>query len=178
MIGLNELISSRIRTYVRFFQTVSTGHLSPGLSRLACAARSQGAAPTPSSASRPDAASMRTDSDHARPSSDSPTGRPETVPIGTVIEGYPATAAIEYPAPRKLSPFTWSISHAGPVVKHRERVEMLAAERKVDPLRAGLLDAALPRLFVLRVRERTRARRTLEEVLTEQRKLRLGELAG
>ena len=49
---------------------------------------------------------MSTDSDHARPRKERPTGSPETVPIGSVMDGYPATAAIEYPAPRKLSPFT------------------------------------------------------------------------
>src|SRR2546427_4691806 len=50
---------------------------------------------------------------HARPKNEIPTGRPKAKPAGTLMFGYPATAAaLELPPP-KWSPSTRSVIHAG-----------------------------------------------------------------
>src|SRR4029079_13008382 len=50
---------------------------------------------------------------HARPMKLTPTGNPKTNPAGTVMGGYPATAAIVELPPVSWSPSTRSVSHAG-----------------------------------------------------------------
>src|SRR5439155_6112213 len=52
-------------------------------------------------------------SPYGRPMNDTPTGRPKTKPTGSVTLGYPATAAGVELLPRKWSPLTRSIVHAG-----------------------------------------------------------------
>src|SRR5262249_20703504 len=55
----------------------------------------------------------------ARPKNEIPTGNPRTYPAGTVMCGYPATAATVDgldTSPPKLSPLTRSVSDAGPDV--------------------------------------------------------------
>src|ERR1022692_4065261 len=60
---------------------------------------------------------MSTPSLHARPKNEIPTGSaPHANPAGTVTLGYPATAAAVELCPAALSPFTKSVTHAGPPV--------------------------------------------------------------
>ena len=56
-----------------------------------------------------------------------------------------------------------------------KRVKVLSVEREVDP-RARQLDTAGSGVFVFRFLERTGARGTFENVLTEERELRVGAL--
>src|SRR6202050_4156564 len=53
---------------------------------------------------------------HALPKNEIPTGKPATNPAGTVMWGYPAIAAGLELDPRAGSPFTRSVTHAGPLV--------------------------------------------------------------
>ena len=63
------------------------------------------------------ASPSRAGSLHAEPKKEIPTGSPATNPAGTVICGYPATAAgCEHIPDAYESPLTGSLSHAGPVV--------------------------------------------------------------
>src|SRR5580692_5084993 len=60
---------------------------------------------------------ISTPSLHARPKNEIPTGSaPNANPAGTVTLGYPATAAPLELCPAALSPFTRSVTHAGPPV--------------------------------------------------------------
>jgi len=52
----------------------------------------------------------------ARPKNERPTGNPKIIPAGSVIDGYPATAAMDELPPRPPSPANNSMAWAGPVV--------------------------------------------------------------
>ena len=75
-------------------------------------------------------------SDQAGPMNDTPTGRPRTNPAGTVMCGYPATdvtvdGADEFA--KELSPFTRSVSHAGPPLGASSASTFLLAKTRSSP---------------------------------------------
>ena len=105
-----------------------------------------------------------------------PTGRPKTHPAGSVIVGYPATAAGDELLPENESPLTRSVMWAGPFVRTIERVELVSGKHRVDALLPHEIAALRQRLEIGLVGERALLGRLLHDLLTEERHLTVGVL--
>ena len=92
---------------------------------------------------------------HARPKNDSPTGNPCTSPAGTVMFGYPATAAY----PELLPPEMVTVDQVGHPGRSTGRsdngVQLVLIHGPVDAIGTGQTPSRGQRCQIRRVRERS-----------------------
>ena len=145
--------------------------LAPAVPHRYTLARNLGTGRGAATCSNPEASLMSTGSLHGAPKNDKPIGRPSYNPAGTVMCGYPAIAAGEEQPPVSKSPFTVSVSHAGPEVSVTIASKRWVPSTASMPLAARSGEAGLARLAVFLAVESALGLRLAQQFLIEDRQL-------